>query len=104
MPCILTAVRFSLRTCVGHVPHGVFEGPNNGVQHQLKLGWRDGQESSEAVRVHGLEQVEEVSPVLRKLLEVLLQEREKRASLSAGVSLEQKHPPEAQQSHLVDHV
>jgi len=59
-------------TGVGHVPHGVLEGPDDGVQHQLELGRGDGQECREAVGVDRLEQVEEMGPVLRELLEILL--------------------------------
>ena len=27
----------SLLTCVCHIPHGVLEGPDNGIQHKFKL-------------------------------------------------------------------
>lgn len=59
------------QTCVGYIPHGVLESPDDGVQHQLKLGRRDGQEGGEALRGGRLQQVEEMSPVLGKLLKVL---------------------------------
>lgn len=49
----------------------MFEGPDDGVQHQFELGRRDGQEGGETVRVDRLEQVEEVGPVLGVLLKVL---------------------------------
>lgn len=58
-------------TCVSYVPHGVLEGPDDGIQHQLELRRRDGEKSREAVRVHCLQQVEEVCPVLWELLKVL---------------------------------
>ena len=58
-------------TGVGHVPHGVLEGPDDGVQDQLELGRRDGQECREAVGIDGLKQVEEMGPVLRELFEIL---------------------------------
>lgn len=50
----------------------MFEGPDDGVQHQLELGRWDGEECGEAVRVYSLEKVEEVGPVLRVLFKVLL--------------------------------
>lgn len=65
---------FCALTSVSHVPHGVFKGPDDGVQHQFELGWRDGEECGEAVRVYSLEKVEEVGPVLRILLKVLRQQ------------------------------
>lgn len=58
-------------TCVGHVPHGVLEGPDDGVQDEFELGRGDGQEGREALGRGGLEEVEEMSPVLRELLKVL---------------------------------
>ena len=58
-------------TCVGHVPHGVFEGPDDGVQHQLELGRGNGEEGRETLGVDRLEEVEEVGPVLGVLLKVL---------------------------------
>lgn len=64
-------MRPSSLTSVGHVPHGVLEGPDDGVQHQFELGRGDGEECREAVRVDSLEQVEEVGPVLWKFLKVL---------------------------------
>lgn len=63
-------------TSVSHVPHGVFEGPDDGVQHQFKLGRRDGEECRKAVRVDSLEQVEEVGPVLWKFLKVLVEKQQ----------------------------
>lgn len=42
-------------TSISHVPHGVFEGPDDRVQHQFELGRRDGEECREAVRVYSLE-------------------------------------------------
>ena len=64
------------RTCVCHVAHGVLEGPDDGVEHELELRRVDGQEGVEAVRVDGLQQQEEVGAVLRVLLEVLRKRRE----------------------------
>lgn len=64
------------RTCISHVPHGVLKGPDDGVQHQLKLRWWNGQESRETLRVHRLQQVEEVCPVFWELLKVLDRTRE----------------------------
>lgn len=61
--CVLTGV------C--HVSHGVFKSPYNRVKHKFKLGWRDGQECWETVRVHRLQQVEEMCPVFRVFLKVL---------------------------------
>ncbi len=58
-------------TCVGHIPHGVFEGPDDGVQNQFELCWWDGQECWETLGVDSLQQVEEMRPVLGELLEVL---------------------------------
>lgn len=66
------------QTCVGDVPHGVLESPDDGVQHQLELGRGDGQEGGEALGGGRLEQVEEVSPVLGELLEVLSGEEERK--------------------------
>lgn len=60
-----------LQTGVGHIPHRVFEGPNDGVQHQFELSGRDGEECWETVGVYSLEQVEKVGPVLRILFKVL---------------------------------
>ena len=37
-----------------HIAHGVLEGPDDGVQHELELLWRDGQEGREAVVIHSL--------------------------------------------------
>ena len=37
-----------------HVAHGVLEGPDDGVQHELELLRRDGQEGREAVVIHSL--------------------------------------------------
>lgn len=62
-----------LQPCVGNVPHGVFEGPDDGVQHQLELGRRDGQEGRKTVGVYSLEQVEKVGPVFWILFKVLKQ-------------------------------
>lgn len=58
-------------TRVSYVPHGVLKSPDDGVQHQFELHRRDGQKSGKAVRVHCLQQVEEVCPMLWKLLKVL---------------------------------
>ena len=55
----------------------MLEGPDDGVQHQLELGRRDGQECREAVGVDGLEKVEEMGPVLRELLEILSPSRKR---------------------------
>lgn len=72
-------------TCISYVPHGVLEGPDDGVQHQFELRRWDGEESREAVRVHRLEQVEEVCPVLRELLKVLNQSRNVKLSISRQI-------------------
>jgi len=56
---------------VGHVAHGVFERPDDGVQDQLELRSWDGEERSEAVVVDRLEHHEEVCAVLGELLKVL---------------------------------
>lgn len=58
-------------TSVCHISHSVFKSPYNGVQHKFKLGWWDGQECWEAVRVHSLKQVEEMRPVLWVLFKIL---------------------------------
>jgi hypothetical protein len=49
----------------------VFEGPDNGVQNQFKLGRGNGEKGREALRVHRLEEVEEMGPMLWVLLKVL---------------------------------
>ena len=41
-------------TCVRDIPHGVFEGPDDGVQHQLELLGRDREEGRETVGVYCL--------------------------------------------------
>lgn len=61
--CILTSV------C--HISHGVFKSPYNRVKHKFKLGWWDGKECWETVRVHRLQQVEEMCPVFWVFLKVL---------------------------------
>lgn len=58
-------------TSISHIPHSVFEGPDDRVQHKFELGRGYGEECREAVRVYSLEQVEEVGPVFWKLLKVL---------------------------------
>lgn len=68
---------FSPLTCVGHIPHGVFEGPDDGVQNQFELCWWDGQECWETLRVDGLQQVEEMRPVLGELLKVLTEAKQR---------------------------
>lgn len=45
----------NLQAGVGHIPHGVFKGPDNGVQHQFELSGRDGEECRKAVGVYSLE-------------------------------------------------
>ena len=62
-------------TCVRYIPHGVLEGPDDGVQDQLELGRGDGQEGRETLGVDCLEQVEEVGPVFWVLLKVLEEQR-----------------------------
>ena len=42
-------------TSVRHIPHGVFEGPDDRIQHQFELGRGDGEERGEAVRVYSLQ-------------------------------------------------
>lgn len=64
-------------TCVCHIPHGVFEGPDDGVQNQFELCWWDGQECWETLRVDSLQQVEEMRPVLRELLKVLTEAKQR---------------------------
>lgn len=61
-----------LQTCVGHVPHRVLEGPDDGVQDQFELGRRDGQEGREALRGGCLKEVEEMGSVFRKFFKVLM--------------------------------
>lgn len=61
--CVLTSV------C--HVSHSVFKSPYNRVKHKLKLGWWDGQECWETVRVHRLQQVEEMRPVFWVFFKIL---------------------------------
>lgn len=56
----------------------MFEGPDDGVQDQFKLGGWDGKECWEAVGVDSLQQVEEVGPVFWVLLKVLLRNKTKR--------------------------
>lgn len=58
-------------TSVSHISHGVFKGPDDGVQHQFELCWRNGEEGWEAVGIHRLQQVKEVCAVLRILLKIL---------------------------------
>lgn len=95
-------------TSVGHVPHGVFEGPDDGVQHQFKLGRGDGEECREAVRVDGLEQVEEMGPVLWIFLKVLAgDQRTSRVSLVHLFHADLHHRVDFFRfitSYLVDHV
>lgn len=58
-------------TSVSHVSHGVFKGPDDGVQDQFKLCWRNSEESREAMGIHCLQQIEEVCAVLWILLKIL---------------------------------
>ena len=53
----------------------MLEGPDDGVQDQLELGRRDGEEGRETLGVDCLEQVEEVGAVLWVLLKVLGEQR-----------------------------
>lgn len=53
--CSETGACVSCLTSISHIPHGVFEGPDDGVQHQFELGRGDGEECREAVRVYSLE-------------------------------------------------
>ena len=68
----------SVRTCVGHVPHRVLEGPDDGVQYQFELGRGDGQEGWETLGCGGLEEVEEMSSVFWEFFKVLMAEKEKK--------------------------
>jgi hypothetical protein len=43
-----------LQTCIRDIPHGVLERPDDGVQYQLELSWRDVEERGEAMVVHRL--------------------------------------------------
>lgn len=61
----------NLQAGVSHIPHGVFEGPYDGVQYQFELSRRDGEECRKTVGVYSLEQVEEVGPVFWILFKVL---------------------------------
>lgn len=65
-----------LQTCVGHIPHGVLEGPDDGVQDQFELGRGDGQEGREALGGGGLKEVEEMGPVFWEFFEVLMRREE----------------------------
>jgi len=67
--CVLTSV------C--HVSHSVFKSPYNGVKHKLKLGWWDSQECWETVRVHCLQQIEEMCPVFWVFFKILKKKEEK---------------------------
>lgn len=58
-------------TSVCHVSHSVFKSPYNGVKHKLKLGWWDSQECWETVRVHRLQQIEEMRPVFWVFFKIL---------------------------------
>lgn len=69
-------------TSVCNIPHGVFESPDNGVQNQFELGRGNGKEGREALRVHRLEEVEEMGPMLWVLLKVL--ERKKKGTIKVG--------------------
>jgi hypothetical protein len=40
---------------VGYIPHSMFEGPDNGIQDELELGWGDSEVGWEAVVGHSLE-------------------------------------------------
>lgn len=73
----------NLQAGVSHVPHGVFEGPDDGVQHQFELSRRDGQERRETVGVYSLEQVEKVGPVLWILFKVLVEKQNTQKKLFA---------------------
>ena len=56
-PCAWSTLDQQLKgklTCVCHVPHSVFEGPDDGVQHQLELLGRDREEGGETVGVYCL--------------------------------------------------
>lgn len=77
-------------TCVGHVPHGVFEGPDDGVQDQFELGRSDGQEGCEALGVGGLEEVEEMCSVFREFLKVL-RRKNKMSVLKRSTGAEGEH-------------
>lgn len=52
---ICMCVFISSLTSVSHIPHGVFEGPDDRIQHQFELGRGDGEECGEAVRVYSLQ-------------------------------------------------
>lgn len=65
----------SVQTCVGHVPHGVLEGPDDGVQDQFELGGGDRQEGGEALTSGSLEEVEEMGPMFWEFLKVLTERR-----------------------------
>ena len=53
-----------VETGVCHVPHGVLEGPDDGVEDELELLRRNGQEGREAVQIHSLRMDEKVKFVL----------------------------------------
>lgn len=62
----------NLETGVSDITHRVLERPDDAVEHQLELGRRYAEEGGEAVRVDRLQEQEKVRPVLRVLLEVLV--------------------------------
>lgn len=64
------------QTCVGHIPHGVLEGPDDGVQDEFELGRGDGQEGREALGGGSLKEVEEMGPVFWEFFEVLRRREE----------------------------
>lgn len=69
------------QTRVGHVPHGVLEGPDDGVQDQLELGGGDGQEGGEALGGGRLEEVEEMSSVFWEFFKILTRREVKRLAV-----------------------
>lgn len=103
----------ALLTRVSHVAHGVLESPDNGVQHQFELGWRDGQECREALGVDRLQQVEEVRPVLRVLLKVLQRNKHTQTNFSylrqcywlKHLQIKRQNAPlKLTKPHLINHI
>ena len=69
---VLQQLEQDIQSRIGDVAHRVLEGPDDGIEDELKLHGRDREEGVEAVEVDGLQQDEEVGPVLGELFEVLV--------------------------------
>lgn len=94
MSSLLQKALLCVRTCVGHVPHGVLEGPDDGVQDELELSRGDGQEGREALRGGGLQEVEEVGSVFWEFFKVLTGDNESLQPAANGEVIRKKRDPE----------